>query len=79
MSELRPGDFWVICDRSGFKVPASQTVVEWTGSRVWRKLSEDRHPQEFIRTAKDDQRVNNPRAEPEDVFLSTNEVTAGSL
>lgn len=64
----RPGDFWRIDDRSGFKVPASRTRKEWTGEIVDRKSYEARHPQDFVRARRDEQRVPDPRPRPEDVF-----------
>lgn len=79
MRKLGDGDYWVICDRSGFKVPASETKKEWNGLRVWRKFYEPRHPQDLLRGKKDDQTVPEPRTEAPDVFLATNEVTPESL
>jgi hypothetical protein len=72
------GDYRVICDRSGFKCWASETVVEWNGLRVLRRFSEARHPQDFVRATPDDVRVSNPRPEAADSFLSST-VTAADL
>lgn len=67
-----PGDFRVICDRSGFMCWASETVMEaHTGLRVKRGFEDRRHPQDFVRGVRDDQRVRNPRPEPEDTFIVT--------
>lgn len=33
-----------ICQRTGFKVPASEMVREWTGLWVWRPYWEPKHP-----------------------------------
>lgn len=63
-------DHWVICDRSGFAFRASETIVEWNGLRVARRFSEARHPQDFVRSVKDDTSVRNPRPEPADVFIN---------
>jgi hypothetical protein len=55
MADLyRPGDHYVTCDRTGFKVRASQTQYEWTGARVRKESWEARHPQDFVRGKKDD-------------------------
>lgn len=78
--EQRPGDFRVICDRSGFKCWASETVVEWNGLRVLKRFADvTRHPQDFVRGVKDNPSVSNPRPEGADVFLSPGDVTPESL
>lgn len=71
-------DYWVLCDRTGFKVHASETRKEWNGLRVWNEVYETRHPQDLIRGRKDDQSVPDPRTEPEDMFITT-PVTANDL
>jgi hypothetical protein len=54
MADLyRPGDHYTTCDRTGFKVRASDTKVEWTGARVRKQSWEARHPQDFVRGRKD--------------------------
>jgi hypothetical protein len=71
VGEQRIGDHLVICDRSGFKCWASETLVEWTGLRVRRDLADkSRHPQDFVRAVPDKQAVANPRSEPTDTYLS---------
>lgn len=67
--EQRPGDYRVICDRSGFKCWASDTVIEWNGLRVLRRFSEARHPQDLITSIPDNGAVKNARPETADVFL----------
>ncbi len=69
----RPGDWWTICDRTGFQVYASDTVQEWNGLRVRRQSYEERHPQDFVRGIGDDQTV--PFARPD----SATEATLGPL
>lgn len=66
----RHGDFNVICDRSGFKVKASDTRIEWTGKRVRVEDWDPRHPQDFVKGKADRQAVPNGRPEPADRFLS---------
>lgn len=76
----RPGDFWRICDRCGFKKRASETKKEWTGLIVCSdECWEPRHPQDFVRGRRDRQTVTNPRPEAADNFLTDNEVTRDSL
>lgn len=65
MSNLyRPGDFYRICERTGFKVRASQTQKEWTGRIVRKQSFEKRHPQDFVKGVVDRQVVIDPRGEP---------------
>lgn len=76
----RSGDPWRICDRCGFKKRVSETAKEWTGLVVCTdKCWEPRHPQDFVRGRKDRQSFRDPRPEPADVFLDTNEVTRDDL
>lgn len=62
------GDFNVICDKTGFKVKASETRMMWDGTRVWNRVWEERHPLDTIRSVVDDQSVENPRSEASDSF-----------
>lgn len=72
-------DWNVICDLSGFKCRASETVLRWDGLRVLRRFSEERHPQDFVRGVKDDQSVPWARPEGPDSFLEPGDVTAEDL
>lgn len=49
----RPGDYYVTCDRTGFKVLASKARKEWTGALVRNESWEARHPQDFVRSRLD--------------------------
>jgi hypothetical protein len=75
----KPGDHYRICDRSGFKVRASETVREWNGLIVHRDWHEERNPQDFVRGVADNQTVQDPRPEAADTFLDVNEVTRDDL
>lgn len=75
----REKDFNRICDRTGFKVKACDTLMEWNGLIVCREDWEPRHPQDFVRGKRDNQRVPHPRPEPDDVFLDANDVTPDDL
>ncbi len=70
----KPGDWNVICDRTGFKKKRAECRKEWTGSTVRRKSWEPRHEQDLIRSFPDDQSVPDPRPPAEHYFLATNEV-----
>lgn len=61
---------YLICDRTGFKVPISEGLVqEWTGLMVRAQSWEARHPQEFAR-ALPDTLISSPRPEPADILVS---------
>jgi hypothetical protein len=64
----RPGDFLRVDDRTGFVRWASETRKEWTGAIVHRNKFEARHPQDFVRGKRDEQRVPDPRSRPADQF-----------
>lgn len=77
--EQRPGDYRVICDASGFKCWASDTVIQWNGLRVLRRFAEQRHPQDLLRSVKDNPSVPNPRPEAADTFVAAGDVTPEDL
>lgn len=77
--KAQPGDYYVMCDKSGMRVPASQTVKEWTGMRVWRKYYEPRHPQDLLPAPRPTKAVKDARPPGTDYFLSTNEVQVSDL
>lgn len=77
--KLDPGNYYVWCDRTGFKVPANETMREWDGKIVWRHVYEPRHPQDFVRGVREDNTVPFARPRPADRFLGVNEVTADDL
>lgn len=80
--EQRLGDYRVICDASGFKCWASETVKTWDGRRVLRRFvgeETQRHPQDFVRGVREDVSVPDPRPEAPDTFLSPGDVTPDSL
>lgn len=60
-----PGDFFRICDRSGFKIRARRTQMEWNGLIVYERFWEARQPQDFVRGVADNQTV--PYARPRQV------------
>jgi hypothetical protein len=80
--EQRPGDWRCICDFSGFKCWASETVKTHDGFRVLKRFAGEetqRHPQELVRGRPDNQRVAWARPEPTDTFLSPGDVTPSDL
>ncbi len=61
------GDYLVYCDRTGFKVYASDCRMQWDGLFVREKSWEARNQQEFLRGVPDLQAVSTPRPEPGDI------------
>ncbi len=73
------GEWSVICDISGFKCKASETVLRWDGLRVLRRFSEERQPQDFVRGVRDNPSVPWTRPEQDNDFLEVGDVTAAGL
>jgi len=65
----RHGDFYRICDRTGFKIWASDTQKEWTGNIVRETSWEARHPQDFVTGVRDEQAAPDPRPRPADQYV----------
>lgn len=78
-NDYRSGDPYRICDLSGQKVHASDTVKLWNGLIVKRSWYEPRNPQDFVRGGHDRQVFPEPRPEADDVFLEVNDVTREDL
>ena len=66
---FRPGSFWRISDRSGFKERAEDTQKEWTGLIVGKREWEPRNQQDFVKGVKDKQNSPEPRPRQTDVFV----------
>lgn len=80
MDKYRPGDFYVKCDHTGFKIRRSEARMTWDNLLVRRDTWEPRHPQEFVRSVREDTTVEQPRGGWEtDTYLTTNEVTEDDL
>jgi hypothetical protein len=75
----RPGDYYIQCDLSGYKILRSEARRMWDGKIVHKDWWESRHPQEFVRARRDRIAAPEPRPENEDQFLSTNEVKQTDL
>ena len=68
--EYKAGDYYVICDFSGFKILRSQARRMWNGLLVKKEFWEPRHPQDFPSFKVDRQTVRgDKRPEPDDVFI----------
>jgi hypothetical protein len=64
----KPGSFYRIDDRTGFKRRAEKTLWEWDGIIVDRTVWEPRQPQDFVRGVRDEQAVPQPRPRQENQF-----------
>lgn len=74
------GDYFMICDRCGFKRRRSEIRKEWQGLYVCSDTCwEKKHPQLEIKARHDRQAVPVARPEATDVFLSAGDVTADDL
>ena len=74
MNSFKLGEWSVICDRCGWSRLSSQVVETWDGlivcsPRVKDGCFETRHPQDFIRSVKDDSSVPFVRSRPTDVYV----------
>lgn len=58
-----------ICDRCGFEYHSFELKKEWNGLMTCPACWEPRHPQDFVRSVRDEQSVPWTRPEPEDVFV----------
>lgn len=63
------GDWYRICERTGFKVRQGRTRQEWTGRFVRDQSWEERNAQDFVRGSFDDQMVSDPRPRMVDGYV----------
>lgn len=75
----RPGHYKQIDDRTGFEIRAPFSAREWTGLVVRDGTQDPKHPQEYVRGVRDYQAPPDPSPEPNDTFLSPNQITADDL
>jgi len=74
----RPGDHWLIDDITGLKIRASDARRQWDGLITHKNSWSPRHPQEHVRSTRDQQSVKNPRPRGVDTFVGalTTEINA---
>lgn len=58
--------------RSGFKVPLSNLVREYTGELIDKRFVDRRNAQDFVRGRADKVALPHARPEPPDVFMALN-------
>lgn len=75
LTSYRDGDHWVISDRSGKKIRASEARREWNGPVVHESEYDPRHPQDFVKVPADKQSVPHARPRPADTFMGPKKTT----
>ena len=71
---------YVIDDRSGFRIlPSRARKEDWSGYVVDKDRMEAQNPQDRIRVRASDRFPGSKSPEPDNVFLSDNEVTSDDL
>jgi|ERR1051326_3102756 len=65
----KPGDYYMICDRTGFATRSSRVRKQWNNLQVREKSWEPRNAQDFVRGVADLQNVPVPRPRPVNQFL----------
>lgn len=71
---MRPGDYLVICDKSGQQAYRSECVKQWDGAIVKREFAEQRHPLDTPRPPPVE-RVPRETRTATDVFLEYGDVS----
>ena len=63
------GEWYRICDRTGFKIRDVRTKKEWNGLIVRGQSWEPRQPQDLVQGVTDDQTVTEPRPRSTNQFI----------
>lgn len=75
---VRPGDYLMVDDRSGFTIRASRSRREWTGAIVEDGKWEPEHPQDSLPAFRDEQAVREARPEHTPAFVGALTTTLGA-
>lgn len=76
---LKKGDNNIECDRTGFKIKASDAKKEWNGFVVRKESYERRQPQDLLRGFPDNQSVAVSRPGTGDEFIDVTDVNPNDL
>lgn len=76
--KYKPGQYYQICDRSGFQVKSSTTKKEWNGKTVRDVDWEPRQPQDLVRAKRIYRNPGPASPEPDDTFI-TSTITGNDL
>ena len=71
MTRYIRGDWNLIDDKTGFKIKASNSRLQWNNVRCADRYFEERHPQDFVRGVPDKQNVPFARPESANPWLAT--------
>lgn len=77
--QIQPGQWNVLCDRTGFRLPNHMLRFEWNNLLVWDRVWEIRQPQDLLRGISDNMSVPYGRPKLQPSFLQPNEITPGDL
>src|SRR5262245_54398562 len=67
--KYRPGDWYLICEATGFKIRRSDAVQQWDGAWVHKDFVDVEHPLERPRQASKARPLYPTRPEPTNVFV----------
>jgi hypothetical protein len=75
--KYRPGDYYLICEATGFKIRRSDAVMQWDGAWVHKDYCDVKHPLEDPREASKAYPVFPTRPEPTDSFITVPDAFSG--
>ena len=75
----KKGHYKAYCDRTGFRLYASEMSMQWDGLFVRKESGERRQPQDYVSSRRDRQKVPIPRPGSTPVFIDINDVQPGDL
>lgn len=76
--QVNPGNWTVVCDRTGFRLLNTQVQFEWNGLLVFDRVWEIRQPQDYLKGIPDNMSVPYARPKEEPTFI-TRQITPGEL
>jgi len=79
VAHYKHGQHLFVCDICGFVFHSEKKRIMWNGLVVDPSCYEIRHPQDYVRGRQDEQAVDNPRPDNDDVFLTETSVDTSTL
>lgn len=76
---IQPGQWNVVCDRTGFRLPNTMLSFQWNNLLVWNRVWEVRQPQDYLRGIPDNMSVPYARPVQEPQFVPVNAVQPEDL
>jgi hypothetical protein len=65
-----PGDHYILCEATGFKIRKSEAVQQWDGAWVKKGFEDPKHPLDEVRTPTPARPAYPVRSEPTDSFVT---------